>query len=449
MTARDEPISPSSGTNPNSPIASGAVRCTEGCPFDVRVSVQPSTLTPLAIEEFDYDGWKEWVGSTDILPFKPGAGTPGQEEIKFDVVVLQSDVDELYLEIVDMASRYGPEGKTCKKWQLTEDQSNGLKEGTGAVSPGARTWIWDGYINDILSTKFLKKDTLAVRTTVVRGGRFKDNLAPLNGKHFSTCVPIDWVDVIVYRKTKRVKVEWRIAFDYGGVSGGDPTEDTPDFNQLLDMASRGIRYHWSRLGSFHIDSPKGEYAVLVKPIWVSVHQEPRATERKTDNYTPSLTLTVSVEENSHRSSNASCACGTGWAKSRIEQYLDMTIVWYEEGYFRAIKKTHEEFVKTANADFKATAAHEIGHAVLATYAYRDDTNADNYSWIHKGSSTGAFDRYGQPGPNEKGFEKEPDPMPAEMDLMKYYLFGVPFEIQRASEYDTMALIWASRVSFGK
>ncbi|TCP96522.1 hypothetical protein EDC44_10455 [Cricetibacter osteomyelitidis] len=94
-----------------------------------------------------------------------------------------------------------------------------------------------------------------------------------------------------------------------------------------------------------------------------------------------------------------------------------------------------------------TAAHEAGHSVLASYAYKS-TGANNYSWVHKGSSKGLLSGYAIPEVGEKGYEKEPF---ISADLMKYYSPDYRIEIQMysSSEYDIKSLLWLSRLTVGE
>ena len=90
------------------------------------------------------------------------------------------------------------------------------------------------------------------------------------------------------------------------------------------------------------------------------------------------------------------------------------------------------------------AAHESGHSILSSYAYKS-TGLSNYSWVHKGSSKGLSGFYDTPDSNkEKGYEKYPD---AEADLMKYYNYYIPAELYRATEYDIKNLDMVNSIKF--
>ena len=95
-----------------------------------------------------------------------------------------------------------------------------------------------------------------------------------------------------------------------------------------------------------------------------------------------------------------------------------------------------------------TAAHESGHPILASYAYKS-TGLSNYSWIHKGSSKGIGSGYSLPKRGEKGHELYPG---IGADLMKYYSRNknIPFSLNyyKSIEYDLKSLVWLSKLFLG-
>ena len=182
-----------------------------------------------------------------------------------------------------------------------------------------------------------------------------------------------------------------------------------------------------------IHTTKGSYAVTVNPVLI------------TKKAAPSLTLQVEMGNSYNRSVNASCACGTlaKLGRGLGNLFSDVTRVWYLQGYYEyyGYKKVH-----ICN-DFMMTAAHESGHAVLSSYAYKS-TGLSNYSWVHKGSSKGIGSGYSLPKPNEKGYEFY---LGGKADLMKYYSYpteqGYDPLVFYAIEYDIKNLIWLSKLTF--
>ena len=139
----------------------------------------------------------------------------------------------------------------------------------------------------------------------------------------------------------------------------------------------------------------------------------------------------------NRSVNASCACGTlaklGCGLGNL--FSDVTRVWYLQGFYENHYFTKNELID----DFMFTAAHESGHSILASYAYKS-TRLSNYSWVHKGSSKGSG--YSLPKWGEKGHELYPG---IGADLMKYYSRNknIPFSLNyyKSIEYDLKSLVW--------
>ena len=346
-------------------------RCSDECPFSVKIRVLPSTLTPLELEAFNIEAWEAWYNdSKNLNPYVPVPGEKGEEKINVEITVQQRDVESLYVEIIRIAPDTIKSGQILKRFQLAKSDEKKLKEGKGKVEVGTYLWEWDGYIDDVLDTKLLKDETTYIRAVGVIGSAFKDDAVQLLAQPFKECAePVDWLDVQVNRNAKTVNVEWR------------------------------------------------------------------ATKKAA----PSLTLQVEIGSSYNRSVNASCACGTlaKLGRGLGNLFSDVTRVWYLQGrYGRSI----------ADNEFLITVAHESGHPVLASYAYKS-TGLSNYSWVHKGSSKGISSGYATPQKGEKGYE--PMLFSKDFDLMKYYSEYVPPDLYRTVEFDLKSLIWLSLVKLGE
>ena len=399
-------------------------RCSDECPFSVKIRVLPSTLTPLELEAFNIEAWEAWYNdSKNLNPYVPVPGEKGEEKINVEITVQQRDVESLYVEIIRIAPDTIKSGQILKRFQLTKSDEKKLKEGKGKVEVDTYLWEWDGYIDDVLDTKLLKDETTYIRVVGVIGSAFRDDAVQLLAQPFKECAePVDWLDVQVNRNTKTVNVEWRVAFDDGSVSGKG-NADTPSFEELKRLAIEGIKKHWGG----QINTTKGSYVVTVNPVLA------------TKKAAPSLTLQVEMGSTYNRSVNASCACGTlaKLGRGLGNVFSDVTRVWYLQGrYGRSI----------ADNEFLITVAHESGHPVLASYAYKS-TGLSNYSWVHKGSSKGISSGYATPQKGEKGYE--PMLFSKDFDLMKYYSEYVPPDLYRTVEFDLKSLIWLSLVKLGE
>ena len=405
-------------------------RCSDECPFSVNIRVLPSTLTPLELEAFNIEAWEAWYNdSKNLNPYVPVPGEKGEEKINVEITVQQRDVESLYVEIIRIAPDTIKSGQILKRFQLAKSDEKKLKEGKGKVEVGTYLWEWDGYIDDVLDTKLLKDETTYIRVVGVIGSAFRDDAVQLLAQPFKECAePVDWLDVQVDRNTKTVNVEWHVAFDDGVVSG-KANADTPSFEELKRLAIEGIKKHWG--GQIH--TTKGSYVVTVNPVLA------------TKKAAPSLTLQVEMGKSAPRSVNGSCVCGiigsivnsAGRGKGGV---IDSTRVWYLYGYWRRLGYG----LDIIENDFSMTAAHEIGHPVLASYAYKS-TGINNYSWVHKGSAKGfsLFGGHKTAEYGEKGYER------IKGDLMKYYPeYDFDYKNIKSVEYDVKSVVWLSKLKLG-
>ncbi|KYK91544.1 hypothetical protein SA269_09610, partial [Aggregatibacter actinomycetemcomitans serotype d str. SA269] len=149
-----------------------------------------------------------------------------------------------YVEIIRIAPDTVKSGEILKRFQLAQSDGQRLTEGKGGVAVGIYLWEWDGYIDEVLDTKRVKDETTYVRAGGVIGSAFRDDAVQLLAQPFKECAdPVDWLDVRVDRGAKTIDVEWRVAFDDGGVSG-KANADTPSFADLTKLALEGIKKHW-------------------------------------------------------------------------------------------------------------------------------------------------------------------------------------------------------------
>lgn len=403
-------------------------RCSRDCPFDVKIKIKPSTLTPLELEAFNIVEWEKWYNDKkNLAPYVPVPGKKGDEKMTVEIIVEQQAVEQLYVEIIRIAPDTIKSGQILHRFQLCKSEEKKLKEGKGKVEAGTYLWEWDGYINNKLDTKLLKNETTYIRAVGVVGSVFKDDAVQLLAQPFKECAePVDWLDVIIDRNTKTVEVEWRVAFDDG--HGKNRPENIPTYEKLVDLALEGINYHWNRPDKIEIHG--SHYEVFIKP---------KETKEKA---APSLTLQVDLSKKGKDSVNASCTCGiigkiVGSVGRNSNGFLglDSTRAWYLQGYYQN--------KETAEANFKRVVAHELGHPILASYAYAS-TGLNNYSWVHKGSSKGF--PYSTPQKKEKGYEEYPI---LYSDLMKYYTYIIPDHEYYADENDIKSLIWLCTMTFGE
>jgi len=289
---------------------------------------------------------------------------------------------------------------------------------------------WDGFINGIYNSKYITKSTgLKFRIKGFNGGHaICLDEKKFNFKYFNK----DWIDIVISKKTKTIRINLRVNFIDGKAIGLHDwsmvpkikiqqygvqaySSQTRPFNQLLALAIEGINYYWSR-NSTH---PEGKnitingtkYQVYVTAI---ASQERAMPEMK-------LTYVTNVDPNNPivRSSN--------WALSRKTAYIT--------GYLR-IENIWTFYNSTrSDRDFKETIAHETGHALVEAYA------GFNESITHHGSSE--INQIPKAGTKY--------PRSGEIDLMKYAdenFSQVPNGSARmiANELDVKGLLIISGIS---
>ncbi|MFK7031837.1 hypothetical protein [Flavobacterium oreochromis] len=247
---------------------------------------------------------------------------------------------------------------------------------------------------------------------------------------------VDWVDVKINKKTKRIDVTLRVDLKDGGAEGIDKYNDvspqsiayykyqplnyqaTP-YSDIESYTLDGIAKFWSRNsnnigGGVAIGSDLYEVFVQAK-----VDKEGLAS--------PKIIYQTNIEDGRSRN----------WELSRklffYEGYLYYPD-WKSQGASKLIFQNQGWYYKLADIDdFKMTAAHEIGHEVLLTYG------GHIYSKTHKGTSHWSMIIQ---NPSSNATLK---PSTGEIDLMKYYLdyYDIPRTI--ITEFDLLKLLWLTKL----
>ncbi|MDR2924555.1 MAG: hypothetical protein LBU76_01125, partial [Azoarcus sp.] len=284
------------------------------------------------------------------------------------------------------------------------------------LSPGKHRWQWDGYGDDgVLDTRTLKSKALTVRLTATQGGKRQVRELGL-GNHAEE---VQWADARIDRNSKTIEITVRPSFTDGGTVGDPiPGYAAKTFEELKQMAKRGIERYWTRDGSrpggigAPVDTAKGAFSVTVK---ADVNAEPMA-----DGFALKELLQKRREWGFIRPDDSTSA-GT------LSQIVHMAHFWIVEYRLSCIE---------ADADFEHTAAHEFGHRIMGAYGGR------TYSWTHNQSSTEL---------TQKPLPRTAHPSSGEIDLMKYaeYRTDEQDKWQRAvaSEQDVKGLLWLTRVKF--
>ena len=383
-------------------------------------------------------------------------GTPQRGYINFPYTVSGADAKKIVIQIRDGSTE-------IYKEEITNPDK--LKKGE------RYTWSWHGFDNNgILDTaKLTQTKNLNCKITAI---------SPKGNTYFKTIdfklsyEKVNWVDVRIDRPNKRIDVTLRIHLRDGGselkgiIMEGSFAENNPmyprenlitksaldyygkprittqqrSFEQLRDLALRGIEKHWSRNTSNKegksISIEYQKYQVFVKAI---------ASDK--GMVAPKIVYQSNCEKGRSRN----------WEASRIlyfsEGYLyrsdwgdfnNNTIIYRDRGwYYRSEDKMEERgtFILSQPLieDFMMTAAHEIGHEILVSFG---GFAAHIHSKTHKGTSTLLTQKTIE---DEKNLSKTNYPSTGEIDLMKYYSNYYEIERTVASEFDVIHLIGLTKM----
>ena len=274
------------------------------------------------------------------------------------------------------------------------------------VSAGEDVWAWDGVGDDGV---FDTRRRLRVEVLLHHGGQVTKASEELR----TESGPMDWVDLRFDRPGKRADVMFHVDVQNEGFADvtfglkGQPVPLTfgrkiPDaeFRRLKALVLDGISRHWSRTGGQALKERTGPGTYNVYELHTT------ALERSRE---PSIDVDVYVNRN------------PTYARGSNTLLWDSS-VFYNEAYFVSERDPRPR--STADALFAVTAAHEIGHTVLAR------TQSLVESITHHGSTTWLQNMH-------KG---TPLAASGEGDLMKYYQYSPDPAITFVSEDDARSLV---------
>ena len=318
------------------------------------------------------------------------------------------------------------------------------------VSKGQHFWSWDGFDkNGILDTaRLTKAKRLNYKISVKR----KNNIFSETQYFKISYSEVNWVDVKINRPKKEIYVTLRVNLRDGGAEGLkgfriqqtssfgtytnieiDPPRDVPaailkkwvhppitsrtrSYENLRDLALKGIEKYWSRhslnIGK-NIKVNNETYQVFVEAIY----------DEKGMIAPKIIFFTNKKNNNLNRSRN--------WSLSR-ELYYKVGYIQREDNNWKYINESE------AIVEFQETAAHEIGHKLLEEYGDMW------YSYKHKGTSTLV---------TQVPLENTPFPIIGEIDLMKYssdmYYPSDYYDRVILSEKDLKGLLWFTKMKIEK
>ena len=320
-------------------------------------------------------------------------------------------------------------------FEITADEGQVLYQflpGSEYCLPGTHQLFWDGFDQDeIYDSSRFAGQRLKATLSVTRAGE----TASYTLDFFTQYKEVQWVDVRIERKIKRITTTLRTSFRGGQklknstrhnipqadlLRIGKAPMETPerDSEELLRLATEGLEYHWGRNKSH----PTGKNVKLESGEEYEFFLKVDNTSNKG---LKSPKIVYQTNARSRRSRN--------WELSRI--------LFYNIGYLKHAGKWRYKAATTADADFKQIAAHEVGHEILLAYG------GHAYSKGHKGSSTIV---------TQSPVGNYLYPQQGEIDLMCYYAedqyHPCPADYNSrsiASEKDVLSLLWLSKILITK
>jgi len=349
---------------------------------------------------------------------------------------------------------------------------------------GSYVIFWDGFDeNDIYdSTKFDNKKFKA-KIIAKKNGKEKIKEVEFSTKYSK----VDWVDVKIDKKSKRIDTTLRVNLKDGGeeglqctthlVGGRDETKwetkcpwdkipketllnskkepikkRTKSFADLEKLAIEGLNYHWGR-NTNHAVAKDFKILDLTFEIFMnSINQSEKAMKSvdlvyNTNNY--ELRSNNPGNVNTFTSLLANIAKHIPYVPLSGQIYYNVGYVNINYAYESEIlmNKDNWKYIDFSNInvekDFSYASAHELGHSILKAYAEKGGGSTD-YSYQHKGSSG-----YSDVTPVSKGGVNYPKNN--EIDLMLYYnndpkALDYDFDRIVATEKDILGLIWLTKLN---
>lgn len=331
--------------------------------------------------------------------------------------------------------------------------------------------FWDGFDNDEVydSTRFDGKK-LKAKITAKKGGTTKTQEVEFEVSRSE----VDWVDVKIDKKTKRIDVNLRVNLTDGGANGLDCStynggnefssegfsSNQPDpfrnvnvqicdwdkipkteiivgkppittriksFTDLEKLALDGLNYHWGRNKNHAVAKDvkivSESYEVFVNSV--------NSKEKSMDD----VDLVYNTNGKWMRSGNPGTATWNpvSWVGNAISREAICYNVGYIYEYFYKNKWGYQSEIEE-DLEYKFTSAHEIGHEILKSYG------GTAYSYGHKGSVNVVTQ-------NMK-IRAHAYPMSGEIDIMPYYPSSPPSKLYNryiAAEKDVLSLIWLTKI----
>ncbi|WP_407264565.1 hypothetical protein [Tenacibaculum maritimum] len=384
-------------------------------------------------------------------------GTPENKNIEFEIEITENDIDDFQVEFLHdnkVIQTYYSGRQTLDEVVITAKGSGNTSNSNASNNQNAQSNYpkgkyslkWDGFnSNGIYDSTIFTTGKLKARIKGRRNG--KEKTAESSEFAFDY-KEVKWVDVKINKNTKRIDVTLRVNLKDGGEKGTEkdcyetgsgsyapitkhcPWEKIPkkeidpkdpilkarnennNFDALKQLAMDGIEKYWGRNNT---NIGKGVYIdEELYEVFISCKQDEQGMVAPKIIY-----FTNSENTTFNRSHN--------WFASRK--------LYYKEGYLKNDRWDYRSS-SVAIVDFKETAAHEIGHELLAKLSGK------YHSYTHKGTSHPSVIIQNP----VKGTKYPTDGK--EIDLMKYAEESYPYDYYKRiilSEKDLLGLLWLTKL----
>lgn len=322
---------------------------------------------------------------------------------------------------------------------------------------------WEGFNDEnIFDSSLFNNKKFKATITAYKNGKFKKAEVEFQTKYNE----VNWVDVKINRKTKRIDTTLRVNLKDGGAFGleckqeqivtstldvendnGLPKfktvcpwdripkdilkpenpiikERTQSFKELEKFALDGINYHWGR----------NKNHAVAKSININgeVFQMYMNAVNSIENSLDDVDLIFNTNSNWLRSGNPGSVDDP---ISAVGNLISREAVCYNVGYIKYSNGWNYQNEINEIIEYKETSAHEIGHTLLKSFG------GTFYSYGHKGT----VNTYSQ-NENENAINY---PTSGEIDIMPYYKNYIPINERKkmiASEKDVFGLIWLTKLN---
>lgn len=463
-----------------------APKITEGKDFDITFELDKNekSVVPFGILDFKDNPENPFFSfkytlknsNVDFLSFKI---TDENNEIIYQMgylkpIIIQAQKKPLIL----FEAKKPTEGPLISKiWNYQQIFEPYVLSEPDYTKTGEYNLNWDGFDNNEVydSTRFAGKKLKAQITAT------KENKVKTKEIEFEVSYKeVNWVDVKIDRKAKRIDLTLRVDLKDGGATGldcntytatdemsyetftpttkaEDPFKDskiticdwdkipqseinpshpiiktrTRSFTDLEKLALEGIDYHWGRNKNHFIAKDVKVNNESYELYMNSINAKEKAIG--------GIELVYNTNGNWRRSGNPGSVkdpmSAIGAIVSRQAICYNVGYIYYLDWYeFYKSKKWSYRLDTNEDVDFKFTSAHETGHEILKKYG------GTFYSYGHKGSVNSVTQKMKDDAPAYK--------VNSEIDIMPYYPSSPNlslFKNYAAAEKDVLGLIWLTKI----